>query len=171
MTDEIFAIPGAGAIIEKTINNEKYIIIQERFKAGCDEENGLIEIPAGKIRANENIYDCIRREIWEETGYKINKIYGENKFEIISINGYSVLNYEPFSSSQNIAEGYPIMVQVFLCEIEEDNETHSSSNESQNIHWIKVKDLKEKLKNKKSFYPMHISTLEKYCIKVESGEI
>jgi ADP-ribose pyrophosphatase/8-oxo-dGTP diphosphatase len=171
MTDEVFSIPGAGAIIQKIVNNKRYILVQERFKDGCDNENGLLEIPAGKIRANENIYECLKREIWEETGYKTKKILGETESETILINGYSVLTYEPFSSSQNIANGYPILVQVFLCEIEDDDEIHSSSNESKNIHWIEVNELKEKLLSKELFYPMHIKTLEKYCKKVELGEI
>lgn len=171
MIEENFSIPGVGAIIEKNMNNERYILIQDRFKDDAKNENGLIEIPAGKIRANENIYNCLRREIYEETKYRIKKVYGEEKAEKINVNGYSVLNYEPFSSSQNIADGYPIIVQVFLCEIEEDDEDHVESNESKNIRWIKVKELREELMNYSKFYPMHITTLIKYCGKVECGEI
>lgn len=50
MEKEIFAKPCVGAIIEKVIGNDKYILIQTRQKEDGDETNGMIEIPAGKIR-------------------------------------------------------------------------------------------------------------------------
>jgi len=167
MQNEKFSIPGAGALIERTVANERYILVQERFKDGAEHENGLLEIPAGKIRANESIYECLRREIFEETGYRTKRIVGEDTSEIVHSNGYSVLSYEPFSSAQNVADGYPIMVQVFLCEIEDDQESHDGSDESRNIRWMKVDDVRKLLSNYSLFYPMHIGTLKKYCDKIE----
>lgn len=162
--DERFAVPGAGGIITKTINGIEYIVIQYRSKDGSETENGLIEIPAGKIKEYENIYDCLRREIQEETGLIVEEIEGEKKSKIIEINGYKVLTYEPYSSSQNISGYYPIMVQVFICHVKEDTITIKESNELKNIRWVELKVINELLKeNKKMFYPMHITTLAKYC--------
>ncbi|WP_072910919.1 NUDIX domain-containing protein [Pseudobutyrivibrio xylanivorans] len=59
---ELFSKPAAGGIIEKIVDGEVFVLIQERCK-GNVHEDGLIEIPAGKIREFENIYDCLRREI------------------------------------------------------------------------------------------------------------
>ena len=67
---ELFSKPAAGGIIERIIDGEVFILLQERYK-GNDRENGLVEIPAGKIREFENIYDCLRREISEETGLEV----------------------------------------------------------------------------------------------------
>ncbi len=39
----------------------------------------MIEIPAGEIREFENIYDCLRREIHEETGLEVTYIEGEDE--------------------------------------------------------------------------------------------
>ncbi|WP_243661462.1 hypothetical protein [Miniphocaeibacter halophilus] len=47
---ETFAVPCVGAIIEKEINGEKHILIQEREKLEYYNQNGLLEFPAGKIR-------------------------------------------------------------------------------------------------------------------------
>ena len=63
---ELFSKPGVGGIIEKNISGIDYILIQDRYKDDAKSESGLIEIPAGKIREFENIFDCLRREIWEE---------------------------------------------------------------------------------------------------------
>jgi 8-oxo-dGTP pyrophosphatase MutT (NUDIX family) len=68
---EIFAKPAVGAIIEKVINNKRYILIQDRNKSNDGIETGMIEIPAGKIREYENIFDSLRREVREETGLNI----------------------------------------------------------------------------------------------------
>ena len=157
---ELFSKPAAGGIIEKVVDGEVYILMQERDK-GNDLEEGMIEIPAGKIREFENIYDCLRREIFEETGLEVTYIQGEEEAEIIEHNGYKVINYTPFSCSQNVAGEYPIMVQVFICRAS--GEALNGSDESRNIRWVSLTELGNMLRDKEeSFYPMHISTLKKY---------
>lgn len=158
---ETFAIPGAGGIIEKVEGNVNYILIQERFKEDSPQENGLIEIPAGKIRAFESIYDCLRREVKEETGLDVINIDGENEAEICELNGYRTINYTPFSSTQNLQGAYPIMVQVFICRVA--GELKEESDEARNFRWITLKELSDRLENKPDkFYPMHTITLKKY---------
>ena len=50
---ETFATPAVGAIIRRNINNEPHILIQTRNKANDCGTNGLLEIPAGKVREYE----------------------------------------------------------------------------------------------------------------------
>jgi ADP-ribose pyrophosphatase len=158
---ELLAKPGVGGIIEKNIDGIDYILIQDRCKDDAKSEYGLLEIPAGKIREFENVFDCLRREIWEETGLRVTNIKGEDEAAIVENNGYKVLNYTPFSCSQNIAGTYPIMVQTFICNA--DGELLNRSNETKNIRWIPLIELKELLEGDNSlFYPMHITTLERY---------
>ena len=103
MEQEITAIPGAGAIIEREENGVSYILMQERQKTGVSaRENGLLEIPAGKIRAQESIFDTLRREVLEETGLRITQIMGEDAASAYEANGYTVVSFEPFSCSQNL---------------------------------------------------------------------
>lgn len=158
---ESFAKPGVGGIIEKNINGIDYILVQDRCKDEVKSEFGLLEIPAGKIREFENVFDCLRREIWEETGLKVTYIKGENEAIVFESNGYKVLNYSPFSCSQNIQGTYPIIVQIFICNA--DGELLNKSNETKNIRWISLKELKDLLESNTSLiYPMHVVTLEKY---------
>lgn len=160
MEKEKFTIPAVGGIIESNINGEDMILIQKRFK-NSKNGNGLLEIPAGKIREFEDVFTCLRREIKEETGLEVTKIEGEETAVKVIEDGYCVLNYEPFSISQNIEGKYPIMVQIFLCKAK--GKLLRSSNESKEIQWISLEILKEKLKkSQKDFYPMHITTLKKY---------
>lgn len=158
---ESFAIPGTGAIIEKSIGEKSYILIQVRDKQNAPEEKGLIEIPAGKIRAYENIYDCLRREVKEETGLNVIEIEGEAEASVYERNGYKVLNYTPFSSAQNTCGYYPIMVQIFICKVS--GQILMKTDETKDIRWIPLYELETALKNNPDgFYPMHVDTLTKY---------
>ncbi len=158
---ELFSIPSAAGIIVKKVENENYVLIQERWKLGTESENGLIEIPGGKVREYENVYNCLRREIKEETGLRVIEIDGECDSTILETNGYKVLNYMPFSCSQNIAGTYPIMVEVFICKV--DGEIIKETDESKNIHWISLYELNKLLnENNDKIFPMHNAVLKKY---------
>ena len=158
---EQFMKPGVGGIIEQIIDGVKHILIQERYKDDAPLEEGLIEIPAGKIREFENIYDCLRREIKEETGLDVVEIEGEADSIILESNGYKVLSYEPFANSQNIEGTYPIMVQTFICKVKGD--LAESTNETRFLRWVCIEELENLLENQwNMFYPMHVNTLRKY---------
>lgn len=158
---ELFSKPGVGGIIEKNIDGIDCILVQERYKDDAKIEAGLIEIPAGKIREFENIFDCLRREIFEETGLEVTSIKGEDDTIIIEDNGYKVLNYTPFSCSQNVQGTYPIMVQTFICSAK--GQLLKKTNETKNIRWMSIKELHDLLESSVNvFYPMHVTTLKKY---------
>jgi len=160
---EKFAIPGVGEIIEKEISGEYNILIQERSKEGSSIEEGMIEIPAGKIREFENIFDCLRREVYEETGLEVVEIEGEQDSFTIESNGYKVLSYTPFFCAQNIEGTYPIMVQVFICKVR--GKLLLESEEAKNMRWISIDELEELVNNHiEKIYPMHIGTLRKYLL-------
>lgn len=158
---EIFAIPCVGAIIEKVISNEKYILIQTRQKEDGNETNGMIEIPAGKIREYENIFSTLRREVWEETGLKITKIYGEDSSVDTRTGSVSTLSFQPFCVTQNLSGAYSIILNTFLCEAEGD--LIESTNETENVHWMRAVELREMLNgNPEKIFFMHINALKKY---------
>lgn len=158
---EIFAKPAVGAIIEKDINGILHILIQERRKKDDIPDNGLLEIPAGKVREYENIFDALRREVWEETGLAITEIQGEKETIVCNCNGYRVISFNPFYSSQNLSGVYSIMLQTFICKAT--GELLQQSDEAVNIRWISLSNLKTLLvENENVFYPMHINALKKY---------
>lgn len=158
---ETFSIPGAGGIIVKKINCQEHILLQMRYKPNAVEENGLLEIPAGKIRAFESIFDTLKREIKEETGLVVTEILGENLSSIYKGNNYKVINFTPFSCSQNLEGSYPIMVFVFICHVE--GNLLPYSDEAKNYKWTSIEEVRDLLeKSPESFYPMHVDTLKKY---------
>lgn len=158
---ELFSKPAVAGIIEKNINGVDYILVQDRYKNDAQTEAGLLEIPAGKIREFENIFHCLRREIKEETGLEVTHIEGEDETTIFEGNNYKVLNYEPFSCSQNIQGTYPIMVQTFICKA--NGELLKETNETKNIRWMSIIELQSLLEtNRNFFYPMNVIALTKY---------
>lgn len=161
MRKETFAIPCVGAIIEKVIGGEKYILIQTRQKEDGNETNGLIEIPAGKIREYENIFLALRREVWEETGLQVTKIYGEDSSVSAQIGNVSTLSFSPFCITQNLSGAYSIILNTFLCEAEGD--LMKSTNETENVHWIRAEELRQMLnESPEKIFFMHVNSLRKY---------
>ena len=160
---EQFSIPGAGGIIVKDIDGEKNILLQTRVKPFALWEDGLLEIPAGKIRAFESIFETLKREIKEETGLDVVEIVGENASLIYNGNHYKVLNFMPFSCAQNIEGKYPIMVFVFICNVE--GELVHATEESKDYRWTSLSQIETMIeKNPERFYPMHVDTLKKYVL-------
>lgn len=158
---ESFSIPGAGGIIVKEMNGEKNILTQTRIKPLAPYEDGLLEIPAGKIRAFESIFDTLKREVKEETGLDVIEILGENLSTIYEENSYKVINFMPFSCAQNLIGEYPIMVFIFICHVE--GELLPFSDESKNYKWMPISEIKKVLMDcPQSLYPMHVDTLKKY---------
>lgn len=165
---ETFGKPSAGAIIEKKENGIDYILIQKRHKKSDCKNDGLLEIPAGKIREYENIFDCLRREVFEETGLKLTYIQGEDKASMLHSNGYDVISFNPFYSTENLKGVYSTMLQVFICKA--CGEPIKESDEAISIKWIPIKELKELLqKDESMFYPMSVNSLKKY-ITYKYGE-
>jgi possible NTP pyrophosphohydrolase len=158
---EKFTVPCVAAIIEKITNNEKYILIQTRQKEDGAETNEMLELPDGKIREYENIFETLRREVKEETGLSITKILGEDNQISNFIKGNEVISYTPYCITQNLSGAYSIILNTFLCEAK--GELLTETNESQNIHWIKIKELKKIFKNyPEKIFLLHINVLQKY---------
>lgn len=158
---ETFAIPGVGGILEATQHGVRSILLQERCKPDAPDDYGLLEIPTGKIRAFENIFDCLRREVREETGLEIVEIFGEGRSVIREYDRYQVLNYTPFAAVQNLKGTYPIIAQIFICTARGQVKTHTD--ESRNLRWVALPELRRILvQEEERFYPMHVTTLKKF---------
>ena len=109
----------------------------------------------------ENIYDALRREVWEETGLKITEISGEDKSQHIDISGAEVISIEPFCIVQNLSGIYSLIMQTFICHA--DGTLVYSTNETVDIHWESITNLKKILFEKpQELFPMDILPLKKY---------
>jgi len=157
----IFAIPAVGAIIVKHVGDEEYILVQTREKNSDDGTDGLLEIPAGKIREYENIFEALKREVWEETGLHITKIYGEEESRYIDVAGNKTILFNPYCVTQNLSGAYSLILSTFLCEAE--GELLEKTNETENIRWMEREELKKIIeKEPEKIFLMHVNALRKY---------
>ena len=158
---ETFAIPAVGAIIVKRVGDEEFILVQTRKKNNGDGLDGLLEIPAGKIREYENIFEALRREVWEETGLHITSIQGEDDSKFLDVSGNKTIMFSPYCVTQNLSGAYSLILSTFLCEAE--GELLEQTNETENIRWVRRDALKEVVDNSpESIFLMHVHALRKY---------
>lgn len=158
---ETFAIPAVGAIIVKKVDNEEMILVQTRKKNNGDGMDGLLEIPAGKIREYENIFEALRREVWEETGLHVTAVQGEDASHFIDVTGNKTIAFSPYCVTQNLSGAYSIILSTFICEAE--GELLEQTNETENIRWMGRRELKEIVNNSpESIFLMHVHALRKY---------
>src|SRR5688572_7703577 len=61
---------GGGVAVVPVIDNN--VILIRQFRIAIERE--LIELPAGRLEANEDPADCARRELEEEVGYRAKKL-------------------------------------------------------------------------------------------------
>ena len=91
----------------------------------------------------------------------ITRILGEDRQISNLIDGNEVISYTPYCVTQNLSGAYSIILNTFLCEAE--GELLTETNESQNIHWIKIEELRRFLKNNpEKIFLLHINALQKY---------
>ena len=158
---EIFAIPAVGAIIVKRVGDGEFILVQTRKKNNGDGMDGLLEIPAGKIREYENIFEALRREVWEETGLHITTIQGEDVSKFLDVTGNKTIMFSPYCVTQNLSGAYSLILSTFLCEAE--GELLKQTNETENIRWMRRDELKQIVDNSpESIFLMHVHALSKY---------
>lgn len=158
---EIFAIPAVGAIIVKQVKDNEFILVQTRKKNNGDGTDGLLEIPAGKIREYENIFEALRREVWEETGLHITTIQGEAKSRFLDVDGNKTILFSPYCVTQNLSGAYSLILSTFICEAE--GELLERTDETEDIRWMRRDVLKEIVDNSpEKIFLMHINALRKY---------
>jgi len=152
-------IPFVGAIIERTVGGKTQIVVQTRKKAHESKYNDVIEIPGGKFRAFENIYDTLKREVKEETGLNLTNIKDRDK-TITHTNrqDHSEIVY-PYCVTQ-MKEG-PFIGMIFLCEAE--GNLAIKTNESKDIRWADISEVKDIVKKTpESIYTAFLAPLKLY---------
>lgn len=154
-------IPFVGAIIERMNGNKKQILIQIRDKSNDSQYSGSIEIPGGKLKAFEDIYTTVLREVKEETGLDVIAIHGQDK-RIDCKNREDISSIiEPFCVTQ--MENGPFIGLIFICEAE--GEPLQKTTESKDARWIDIEELKIILtKHPERIYTAFFAPLKKYAL-------
>lgn len=160
-----YCIPYVGGIIERTVNGEKEVFIQTRWRPNRDPiYSGALEFPAGVLdRPFENVFEALRREIKEETGLNLRSVIGESKTEIFSPKGRETsFAFRPFCCTQQLKGGKPWIGFIFICEVE-NGDVVSQEEEVKDGKWIKANELyRIFLENPHELFTLEIGAWEYY---------
>jgi len=165
--NEKFAIPFVSGIVEYREGNDVLILIQTRWKPSIDSKySGLLELPGGKIREFEDVHKALKREVMEETGVKISKIYTE-RTKKVSLRKDSAFSFRSFCAQQQVKDGKPWIGFTFLCEAK--SKKHIlTGDDSKSVHWIKRSKLKKILdETPEKIFTIHASVLKMYFDSLE----
>lgn len=158
---ETFVKPAVSAIIQREEKEEIFVLVQIRQKYPDDGTNGLLEIAGGKIREYENVFEALKREVEEETGLYITQIYGREHSVEEQEGEVKTITIEPFCVTQNLNGIYSLLQLTFLCRA--NGEPRMQTEESVDIHWMKLKELEEILnQNPEGIFPMDVLPLKKF---------
>ena len=153
----------ARAIIERSVNGEKMVLIQRRFKEGI---MGHFEFPGGCMELGETFIDALKREVLEETGLTITKIHGIESHalskDIESVKPYSV--YQKVHNWDNTS--FKSVGIHFKCEA--DGDPLEKGDGSTDIQWATREKLRELLDEPDMFGSMDRGAAEMYLIDVNN---
>jgi len=128
--------PVVSAIIERIKDGKKQILVMTRWKPDRDPiYSGTLEIPAGHINAFENVYDTVKREVFEETGLTVVKFIPDVKTKVHSPGDDGAFAFSTFCCQQQIKNGQPWVGFVFLCEVN-DTAPIPQEGETKDIKWM-----------------------------------
>jgi 8-oxo-dGTP pyrophosphatase MutT (NUDIX family) len=138
------SLPVVSAIIERVHDGKKQVLIQTRWKPERDPiYSGTLEIAAGVIDEYENVYDALKREVFEETGLTITKLTPDDQTKIYSTDKSDAsFGFMPFCCHQQLKNGRPWIGFAFLCEVE-DTEPKPQQEEVKDIKWIDKEELRK----------------------------
>jgi 8-oxo-dGTP diphosphatase len=131
------------AIVERQRDGETEILVQTRWKPDKDPVySGTLEIQAGLLEQYEDIFDAVRREVFEETGLKVTGFKPDARSRMFSANGDECYAFAPFCVSQQVAGEWPRVGVVLVCTVE-DKEPVPQPEEVRDIRWMKKAELKK----------------------------
>ncbi len=162
------------AIVEREHQGEIEILLQTRWKPHSDPEySGTLEIPAGGAHAYENVYDAVRREVFEETGLRVTSFHPDVRTNIYRPRDDDCFAFVPFCCQQQLRGGIPRVGVVFVCHVH-DEEPTPREGETRDIKWTKLSELCALVEeHPERVFTFQLPVLQFYLqhqLEVESGD-
>jgi 8-oxo-dGTP pyrophosphatase MutT (NUDIX family) len=162
-----FPVPNVSAIIERRQGTRTQVLVQVRWKPAKDPVySGTFEIPAGGINLYENVYDALKREVFEETGLQVTGFRPDIKTRIHSQNGDDVFAFVPFCCQQQVT-GHARVGFVFVCTVE--GTTTPAPDEVGEITWLDTAELRRLVeKEPERIFTFQLPVLAFYLTELHS---
>lgn len=159
--ENLKCIPFASAILERGKEAGREILIQVRWKSKTSPKyTGMFEIPGGAINSYENVFESLRREVFEETGVKITKIKSESK--LVGSRNDEIQHFRPLCCVQTTKGDAPFMGFVFVCETD-GAKPRPQDSETKDPRWVSVAELRKMVsETPEKFFIIHLGALREY---------
>lgn len=129
--------PNVRAFIERQIDGVLHLVIQERRKPN---EPPLLELPGGSLEKYEPLLECLRREVFEETGLRITQILDDpERVAQVNQGDHEAECVRPFAAYQTLRGTFPSMGVYFRCHA--DGELLSQGDGAANARWVSIHEL------------------------------
>lgn len=152
------------AIIERWQNGQKEVYTQTRYKLNSSNYLGMLEIPAGNVEPYENVFDALKREVFEETGLEISAfIDSDIPLPLENRKGDESIAFKPYLCQQVLKTngGLPWYGFVFRCHVQ--GIVKINLDEAKDPRWLTLPELANFLKTTpQNVFPLHYATLLKY---------
>ena len=155
----------ARAIITKKENDKEMVLVQRCFRTGVPRH---FEFPGGCNEWGESIIDTLKREVMEEVGLTVTKIYGIEKYtekdDVETFIPYSVYFGKQgwtFESGEYKGERGKSVGVHFKCETE--GTTLEKGDKTVEIQWITPEKLRKLLDEPNMFGDIDRGAAELYC--------
>lgn len=157
-----YPVPIVSAIIERQQEKFTEVLVQIRWKPDVDPiYSGMFEIPAGGINLYENVYDALKREVFEETGLIVTSFKPNVRTNLHSQNGDDVFAFVPFCCQQQLS-GKARIGFVFICSVE-NSDPIPAPDEVKEISWMKISELRKLLEESpEQIFTFQLPVLEFY---------
>lgn len=158
--------PVVTAIIRKKIKGISHILMQTRWKPKDDPHySGTLELPAGHLYPYENVYEALKREVFEETGLGIRVIKPSNHTKTFTPRDDAAFGFQPFCSQQQLKNGLPWIGFTFLCEVK-NGKFVAQKSETRDQKWIPESEIEKMVKNNpEKIFTFHLPPLAFYFQK------
>lgn len=125
------------AIIERNGTNGTEIVIQKRVKS--NENTTPYELPGGRLEEFESFIEGLKREVHEETGLYITKVFGEEtRIETNEVDA-NVEVMQPFAIYQTTNGPVDSLGAYFRCQAT--GKLVIKGDETEDVKWISVDEL------------------------------
>ena len=153
------------ALLERTHNGKRQVFVQTRNKPTSSPYYvDTLEIPAGGIESYENVYDALKREVFEETGLRVVHILDDVITDVMeNRKGDRSLAFRPYLCQQVLSTngGLPWYGFVFGCEVV--GEVKMNIKEARDPRWLDLTELKDFLdRYPNKVFSLQYATLKKY---------
>ncbi|MFS0674933.1 NUDIX hydrolase [Ornithinibacillus sp. 179-J 7C1 HS] len=125
------------AIIERNGPNGTEIVIQKRIKS--NENKTPYELPGGRLEKFESFLEGLKREVHEETGLHITKIFGEETRIETNNEDSNVEAMKPFAVYQTTIGPVDSLGAYFRCQAS--GNLVKEGDGTEDIKWIPVDEL------------------------------